>query len=594
MSGVKLKPSDEVALVFLVILFFGVGGFYLSLAGAYFLACGTFKHGVGIEGVISVLVALGDTTVLGGQVCAPDTVLVRGLYVTYFCAVIVLCIFGYFTWRRWMESDKKLIKDLVRREGIAQRPEVVQKVGDKALASKAKSIRPTVKNPALEDVGKCLGVSQGARVWLSAQDTLLLFGPPRSGKGVGFVISEILDTPGAVITTSTRGDNAAATWKARSAGGRPVVVFDPQGITGVRSKIRWSPYRGCASADTAAERAKAIIGASAMGSGSNNQEWAEAATTILTYLLHAAALGQVHISVFTSWCQSPALARGAVEVLTSAPDAAPGWAQNLEAEVVSDPRVVTSKWMAIKNATSGLIVGKIAELFDVSGDAVSLDPEEFITQRGTLYLIGTRSGGGAVGPLLIGLLDDMYSAASRLANRSPGSRLEPPMRLVLDEIGNFSVWNRLPEVMTSGGGIGVGASLYLQSSSQAKERWGAEGGAIIVDSANYVIQLGNSKEIDKLQSFVNLVGEYEKRKESTSYSLQGGISRSSDTLYRNIISASELSRLPMGYSFVLPNAGRPLIMKSEPYFKRADKDMTKASQDEFVKIQKAGGFLEVG
>lgn len=590
----KLKPSDEIALGLLIILFFGGGGFYLCLAVAYLLACGTLKHGLGVEGIIALLVSLGDTSVLGEQVCVPGSGLVRGLYIGYLFLVVGLCIVAYLMWRRWVESDKKLVKDLVRREGIAQRPEIRKKVGDKALASKAKSIRPSLINPRLEYVGKCIGTSQGTKVWLSAQDTLLLFGPPRSGKGVGFVISEIIDTPGAVITTSTRGDNAAATWKLRAEGGRPVVVFDPQGITGVRTKMRWSPYRGCASSKVAAERAQAIIGASAMGSGSNNREWAEASITILTYLLHAADLGDVHISTFTSWCQSPALAKGAVEILGASPEAAPGWASNLETEVGGDPRVVSSKWMAMKNATSGLIVEEIAELFDTSGDAVSLDPEDFISRRGTLYLIGTSSGGGAVGPLLIGMLDDMYSAASRLANRSEGSRLEPPMRLVLDEIGNFSVWNRLPEVMTSGGGIGIGASLYLQSSSQARERWGNEGGAIILDSANFMVQLGNSKEVEKLQSFVNLIGEYEKKKETTSYSLQGGISRSSDTIFRNIISASELSRLPLGYSFVMPNAGRPLIMQSTPYFKRPDKDFIKQSQKEFVEIQKAGGFLEVG
>jgi hypothetical protein len=48
-------------------------------------------------------------------------------------------------------------------------------------------------------------------VWASVEDSILLLGPPRSGKGLHVVINAILDAPGAVITTATRPDNIAAT-----------------------------------------------------------------------------------------------------------------------------------------------------------------------------------------------------------------------------------------------------------------------------------------------------------------------------------------------------------------------------------------------
>lgn len=586
----RIRPGDWGAVIFLGFFLFGVGGIHLILSIAYFFSCGLLGHPLGMWGVIPVTMAWGDASVIPGQVCVPSRTLVQVIAALYLIVVVASAIAIYAMVERYKQSDKKLIKDLSHRDGIAQYREIKNNVGDKALAKKAGAIRPTLDKPQLTDVGRKLGTSQGSNVWLSAQDTCAVFGPPRSGKGVNFVINEILDAPGAVVTTSTRGDNAAATWKLRAAGGAPVIIFDPQGITGVTTKMRWSPYRGCDDPRIAAARADAIVGASGLGASTNNQEWAEVAKVILSYLLHAAALGNVHIRTFARWAQSPALAEEAVEILAQAPKAVPGWSQNLESEINGDPRTVQSKWMGVAGSTAGLNIPEIAELFDTSGEAESLDPEKFIKERGTLYLIGTKTGGGAVGPLLVGMLDDIYSAAEKIANRSPGSRLDPPMRLILDEVANFSVWNRLPEVMSSGGGIGIGATLYLQSASQAKDQWGDTGGAKILDSANFVIQLGNSKEVDKLKTFVEWMGEIEQTKYSYSYSDQG-ITHNEDKQWRNAVSVFELSRLPMGYSFVLPNVGRPLLMQSTPFFERKDKDEIKASQKAFVEMQKAGGRL---
>jgi type IV secretion system protein VirD4 len=60
--------------------------------------------------------------------------------------------------------------------------------------------------------------SRGTKVWASVEDSILLIGPPRSGKGLHVVINAILDAPGAVVTTSTRPDNLTATLKARQQG----------------------------------------------------------------------------------------------------------------------------------------------------------------------------------------------------------------------------------------------------------------------------------------------------------------------------------------------------------------------------------------
>lgn len=91
-----------------------------------------------------------------------------------------------------------------RLAGTATRHEVAQVASDKALLKRASTLRPSLKDPTPGEVGYRLGTSKGQGVWASVEDSILLIGPPRSGKGLHIVIPAILDAPCPVVTTSTR------------------------------------------------------------------------------------------------------------------------------------------------------------------------------------------------------------------------------------------------------------------------------------------------------------------------------------------------------------------------------------------------------
>ena len=114
-------------------------------------------------------------------------------------------------------------------------------------AGARQDLAPLAGSPTGSDVGYLLGRSRGQDVWASVEDSILVLGPPRSGKGLHVVINAILDAPGAVITTATRPDNIAATLTARQRRG-PVAVFDPQRLADR------APRRGCAGRPSAAAR----------------------------------------------------------------------------------------------------------------------------------------------------------------------------------------------------------------------------------------------------------------------------------------------------------------------------------------------------
>ncbi|WP_232004129.1 type IV secretory system conjugative DNA transfer family protein [Propionibacterium freudenreichii] len=139
------------------------------------------------------------------------------------------------------------------------------------------------------------------------EDSILLIGPPRSGKGLHIVIPAILDAPGAVVTTSTRPDNLTATLRARQKMG-PVAVFDPQHLAdGVPAGLRWSPIRGCEDPLTAMIRATGLAAATRLADGGvdGGGFWEGKTRVALQALLHAAALDQRTPAELFRWTLDP-------------------------------------------------------------------------------------------------------------------------------------------------------------------------------------------------------------------------------------------------------------------------------------------------
>jgi hypothetical protein len=140
----------------------------------------------------------------------------------------VSCIWTYRFQVRWGSGGDRSSAGWGRRvRGGRGRVGPVRGVA--CLVGSGRQVAPGGREAGPADVGFRLGRSRGMVCWASVEDSILVLGPPRSGKGQSVTIPTILDAPGAVITTSSRPDNLAVTFSARSRRGR-VVVFDPQGL----------------------------------------------------------------------------------------------------------------------------------------------------------------------------------------------------------------------------------------------------------------------------------------------------------------------------------------------------------------------------
>lgn len=546
----------------------------MVLAGALRLAgnvtaflTGAAQPTAGLEAGLGVVFHADDPgSALGSETLHP---------VAYWLATGVMVagggVAGWFLWRFVRELGRRSKADPNKIVGIAETGDIMHSASDRALLTRAGTLRPSLDKPRPEDVGYLIGTARGKRVWTSVEDSILLIGPPRSGKGTHIIINSILDAPGAVVTTSTRPDNLAATLRARSRHGS-VAVFDPQQLAqGVPAGLRWNPVRGCELPLTAMIRATGLAAGTGLSGPAvdNGGFWEGKTRTALQAMLHAAALDGRPPAELFRWTLDPAAAADAVAVLSASSSAATGWAESLDAMLRSDPRTRDSIWQGVSLALAALADPRVLEAVSPSEDE-QFDPEAFLRDSGTLYLLATGAGAGASSALVAAFVEDLVETARRLAARSPGARLDPPVLLALDEIGNLAPLPSLPVLMAEGGGTGLTVMPVLQSMAQARNRWGENAATAIWDASIAKIVLGGASSSRDLQDLSTLIGDRDETTDSVTIGERGLRSNQRSTRRVPIMPPDVIRTLPYGTALVLLRSAPPIVTRMREWTARPD------------------------
>jgi type IV secretion system protein VirD4 len=298
------------------------------------------------------------------------------------------------------------------------------------------------------------------------QHSVLVLGPPRSGKTSSLIIPNILGANGPVVTTSTKPDVLDATAAARAHLGR-CHLFDPTASVPDRDgvhRLRWSPLPACASWRTALSTARSLVMVGASGTGATraaDSHWTERAQALLAPLLHAAALEGADMRTVLGWVDRHR-ALPAQQVLSGAGAAIPR--DLLDGIVTTDERELSGIW----STASGALGGFRSEEALAATTAPDFDPVSFVSSSDTVYIAAPAHHQALVAPLVVGFLDDVRRAAY---DRAAAGTTEPPVLLALDELANIAPLPELPAMVSEGGGQGLLTLACFQDLSQARHRW---------------------------------------------------------------------------------------------------------------------------
>jgi type IV secretion system protein VirD4 len=310
-----------------------------------------------------------------------------------------------------------------------------------------------------------LGGGAGGPALAAPQQALLVVGPPRSGKTASLVIPNVLAAPGAVVSTSTKSDVLAATWRARDRMGS-CWLFDPSGTVAAPPEvgiIRWSPVCASRTWDDALLTSRAIVGAARPGGRWGEAvHWTERAEALLAPLLHAAALEGADMRTVLGWVlrQQSAKADG----ILSRHHASVG-ADVLSGIVATDAREQSGIW---STAASALGAYRSESALAATANP-NFDPAALARSGDTVYICAPGRDQQLVAPIVVAFIEQARAGAYT-AHRQ--GRSGPPLVLALDEVTNIAPIPDLPAMVSEGGGQGLSTMACIQDLSQARQRWG--------------------------------------------------------------------------------------------------------------------------
>ncbi|MET8160331.1 TraM recognition domain-containing protein [Sphaerisporangium sp. NPDC005289] len=396
--------------------------------------------------------------------------------------------------------------------GFASRRELARSMSQQAVLDRGPVVRPSVAGTdfTVEDVGVRLGRARtgGMPLAVSSESSVLLMSAPRQGKTSMVIIPWLHRWPGPALVTSVRKDVVEATALLRAEDDRPVLVMAPTGMIGWPDLVRWSPTSGCESFEKARARADVMVTVGKSGAhqdSGNAAYFGMTATNLLAGWLHAAALSGRSMDDVLRWALDERLDQP-VKILRDHPGAAPGTAAMLDAAYRSPEGTRSNLWTTVQTAVAPLLSTAARATFTPPAGQ-GIDLEAFLGRRGTIYLLVSEKQASDLAPLISAFVDELTETAKRLADASPGGRLDPPLGLICDEVANVVPLPHLPALMSYAGGSGIFIVAVLQNMAQAENRWGREGAAMLWGASTVKIALGGLSG-DELRDLSTLAGEY--------------------------------------------------------------------------------------
>lgn len=197
------------------------------------------------------------------------TLLTLPVFAVAFMVVMALWIF----WDAYRDSGERAADWLSTRPGVATWRQLAADYGPRAInrdvvpsvlprmLADFRDRKPHAIRPRPWHAAWYVGRSWNMEVWLGSERHIYVLGPTRSGKTVSVVIPAVVEAPGFVLATSTRGDIIKTTRYLRECGVKDRVtgasyggrgagtthIFDPEGVAendpDTRHNMNWTPLQ---------------------------------------------------------------------------------------------------------------------------------------------------------------------------------------------------------------------------------------------------------------------------------------------------------------------------------------------------------------
>jgi type IV secretion system protein VirD4 len=375
------------------------------------------------------------------------------------------------------------------------------------------------------------------------------FGVPGSSKTTGLLLPNAAEWCGPLVVTTTKAADLDIIYKRRRALG-PVWIIAPAGIPN-RKVHRWSPVDYCTDAK-AADRMAAWMAEASAGDSKRDGAWIEQARSVLKGILLAAHLSGGGITAMRRWLSLGADAVDHVRTILE---------DHGETETAED---YASPWLRLHEDGIGSIqfvlnvLGRVYADEEVRASAAGTDftTEQLLDECGTVCLIAGEADADRFAPLITSIIASIIHGAETRYNAT-GEPLSPALGVLVDEAGNMLKYPRLPNILTTGRGMGIVVLTIWHDLSQLRERLGAEKANTVMSASGLRMLLPGCGDLETLKYFSGLYGRTEVRRASHSYG-GGQQSISTSIVETDLAPVHALQQLPR-FTAVAQYTNRPPI-----------------------------------
>ena len=401
-----------------------------------------------------------------------------------------------------------------------------------------------------------LGRTPGGLLASRLGESVLVVGPPRSGKSAGIVVPALLEWEGPVICTSVKTDLLDATYARRSQLGR-VLIFDPT-LTTRYERAGWDPIASCATWSQARKLAVrlALPARPGPGPGGEMDFWRRTAVKLITPMFLAAHLSGRAMSDVLRWIDT----EERDEIDDALRLAHPDVRAAAEANWKRDPRQLSSIYTTAETILEAFADERVAQ----TTTSHDISPERLLDGPNTLYLVAPADEQETLRPVFATLIAELLSEIYARCTRT-GKPADPRVLVLLDELANVAPLGDLDGLATTGGGQGVQLVSVIHSLAQLTDRYGADRAANIASSHAAKVYLSGLSDERTLTWAKTLAGDQEVNQLSHT-TADRGPSRTHSTTWRPLAPGHVVREQPRDGALVIYANHKPIRARLRLWF----------------------------